>query len=56
MVLTEISPMLVDKYLSAPFKRMLATKLADKAFRNKVAMALGSYAGGILSQSTAEGA
>ncbi len=47
---------LADKYLAAPFKRMLATKLADKAFKNKVARALGSYAGEIISQSAEEGA
>lgn len=47
---------LVDKYLGAPFKRMLATRLADKAFKNKVAKALGSYAGEIISQSAEEGA
>lgn len=47
---------LADKYLAAPFKRMLATKLADKALKNKVARALGSYAGEIISQSAEEGA
>lgn len=47
---------LVDKYLGTPFKRMLATRLADKAFKNKVAKALGSYAGEIISQSAEEGA
>lgn len=47
---------LVDKYLGAPFKRMLATRLADKAFKNKIAKALGSYAGEIISQSAEEGA
>ena len=47
---------LADRYLGAPFKRMLASKLADKAFKNKVARALGSYAGEIISQSAEEGA
>ena len=47
---------LADKYLGSTFKKILAEKFADKALRNKVAKALGSYAGEIISQSAEEGA
>lgn len=47
---------LADKYLGSTFRKILAEKLVDKTLRNKVAKALGSYAGEIISQSAEEGA
>jgi hypothetical protein len=47
---------LMNKYLGAPMKKLIATRMADKVFKGKVQRALGEYAGEIISQSAEEGA